>query len=292
MTTTSDPKFSYEFFPPRTPNMQRRLWRAVGQLERLDPEFFSMTFGALGSAQQVSIESAIAMHQESPVPIAAHLTTVGMTAARVIQVARDFRAAGIRRIVALRGDAAASVSEPGIAFGYHSAVELVEALVAADDFDISVAAYPETHPEAASARADLQHLRRKLDAGARRAITQYFFDADVYLRFRDRARLAGIDQPIIPGILPIHDFARVVDFSRRCGASVPPGYAALFDKVKNCDEAQYRLGLELAVGLCQRLISEGVNQFHLYTLNQTDMCLDISLALGASVGARRVSAAA
>lgn len=288
MSDPTGPRFSYEFFPPRSANMQRRLWRAVGQLERLDPAFFSMTFGALGSAQQVSIESAIAMRQESPVPIAAHLTTVGMDRARIAEIARGFQSAGIQRLVALRGDASATATD----YAYSSAAELVAALVEQGDFDISVAAYPEMHPEAHSARADLLHLKRKLDAGARRALTQYFFDPDLFLRFRDRARRAGIEQPIIPGILPVHDFDKVVEFSRRCGASVPAAYAELFARVEDCAESKYRLALELAVEMCERLMREGVNQFHLYTLNQTDMCLDISLALGAAVGSRRFSSAA
>jgi len=292
MTTDNGPVFSYEFFPPRTPDMHRRLWRAVGQLERLGPDFFSMTFGALGSAQQISIESAIAMRRESPVPIAAHLTAAGLSPAEVLQIAQDFRKAGIQRIVALRGDANDPSAGADGSYAYPSAVELVAALAEAGDFDISVAAYPETHPEARNPATDLEHLRRKLDAGANRALTQYFFDAELFLRFRDRARGIGIEQPIVPGILPIHDFDRVVEFSRRCGASVPAGYAALFEKVKHCPVAKYELALELAVELCARLMREGVERFHLYTLNQTDMCLDISLALGAAVGARRLNSAA
>ncbi|MCP4875859.1 MAG: 5,10-methylenetetrahydrofolate reductase [Gammaproteobacteria bacterium] len=284
-------KLSYEFFPPRSAKMERRLWRAMGQLERLRPEFFSMTYGALGSAQQVSVDSALAMHRESPVEVAAHLTCANADRGQVMNVAQDFSAAGIRRIVALRGDAVDD-STGGSQYAYGSAVELVEALTQLGSFDISVAAYPEGHPQARSDLDDLRHLQRKFDAGAQRAITQYFFDAESYLRFRDRTDSIGIDKPIVPGILPIHDLEKVVEFSQRCGASVPREYAGLYDKVTHDSVAQYELSLQLAVDLCGRLIREGVDHIHLYTLNQTDMCLDISLALGASLNPLQVSSAA
>lgn len=262
--------------------MVRKLWRSVGQLERLSPLFFSMTYGALGSAQKVSIDSAIAMHQESPVPVAAHLTCADASAHQIDEVAKQFFDSGIRRIVALRGDAATDTrAKP--AYGYDSAVELVMSLQKLDEVDISVAAYPEVHPQAQSRISDLQHLKCKLEAGANRAITQYFFDADCFLRFRDQAQRIGIEKPIIPGILPIHDYHKVKAFSERCGASVPTHFEAKFASVANHPAAQYQLSLDLAVELCERLSLEGVDHFHLYTLNQTDMCLDISLALGASV---------
>ncbi len=290
MNSVNQPRFSYEFFPPRSAAMERRLWRATGQLERLAPEFFSMTYGALGSTQQISIDTAIAMHRDSPIPVAAHLTCADASREQVLAVARQFEAAGIRRLVALRGDAVGENGEDR--YGFPSAAELVEALSSIGDFDISVAAYPETHPQAASGLADLKHLQRKLDAGASRAITQYFFDAECFLRFRDRAAAIGIDKPIVPGILPVHDIDKVIGFSRRCGASVPPAFADRFLPVKDDPAASYRLALELAVDLCRRLLDEGVEHLHLYTLNQTDMCLDISLALGASLQPARICPAA
>jgi methylenetetrahydrofolate reductase (NADPH) len=291
MSTSPSVRFSYEFFPPRSAEMERRLWRAMGQLERLQPEFLSMTYGALGSAQQVSVDSAIAMHRESPVAVAAHLTCADASAERVLEVARGYRAVGLRRLVALRGDATDNPAR-SMAYAYPSAVELVAALTALDDFDISVAAYPEAHPQSRGELDDLRHLQRKFDAGARRAITQYFFEPECYLRWRDRALAFGIDKPLVPGILPIHDLAKVRLFSKRCGATVPQSYTALFERFAQDPQASYQLAVELATKLCERLQREGVNHFHFYTLNQTDMCLDISLALGASLNPRRISDAA
>lgn len=290
MNRKPDIDFSYEFFPPRSEQMQRRLWRTVGQLERLRPAFFSMTYGALGSDQEVSIDSAISMHRDSPVAVAAHLTCSNADRQQVQAVARQFYDAGIRRFVALRGDPVDGET-PG-AKDYASVNELIADLHALGDVDISVAAYPETHPLASNALADLQHLRDKLDAGAARAITQYFFDADCFLRFRDRAQRIGIDKPIVPGILPIHDLQQVKVFSERCGTTVPGRYDDLFARAGDQPGARYRLALDLAVELCERLNREGVDSFHLYTLNQTDMCLDISLALGASLQARQLTPAA
>ena len=291
MNKTPAVKLSYEFFPPRSAVMERRLWRTMGQLERLQPAFFSMTYGALGSAQQVSIDSALAMHRESPIPVAAHLTCAGAPREQVLDVAQRLHDQGIRRLVALRGDAIAA-SPDGAAYAYPSAVELVDALQSKAEFDISVAAYPEAHPQSRGEMADMQHLKRKFDAGASRAITQYFFDADCFLRWRDRASAHGIDEPLVPGILPIHDLDKVRQFSQRCGATVPASYTALFDKVKHDPESAYALAVDLATALCLRLLDEGVEHLHFYTLNQTDMCLDISLAIGASMNPSRISSAA
>ena len=282
-------QFSYEVCPPRTVTMTRRLWRAVGQLERLDPGFFSMTYGALGSTRQISIDAAVAMHEESPVPIAAHLTCAEATRDEINAIAQNLHLSGIERIVALRGDSSTTTESAG---GYRNAEEFVYGLLEIADFDISVAAYPEVHPLARNSTEDLLSLKRKLDAGANRAITQFFFDADCFLRFRDKAVQIGIDKPIIPGILPVHDLEKLRGFSQRCGASLPASYEALFEQVKYDQQARYQLSLDLAVELCESLAREGVGQFHLYTLNQTDMCLDISLALGAMVSPLNISSAA
>ena len=285
-------QLSYEFFPPRNPNMVRRLWRTIGQLERYNPDFFSMTYGALGSAKQVSIDTAIELNEESSVAVAAHLTCGEASKTEVDQVAREFYQKGIRRIVALRGDSSAVAEKFNDGTCYQSVSELIQGLKDIGDFDISVAAYPEVHPKATSAKQDLEHLKQKLDAGANRAITQYFFDTDSFLRFRDKAKSIGIEKPIIPGILPIHDIDKVRDFSERCGANFPEHYQDLFDKTENDPRSSYELSVELAVKQCERLRKEGISQFHLYTLNQTDMCLDISLALGVKVSSFMVENAA
>ncbi len=282
------PKLSYEFFPPRSLQMQRRFWRAIGQLERLKPEFFSMTYGALGSAKQISIDTAIAMHGETPIPTAAHLTCADSGVEEIESVARQFSEAGIRRIVALRGDATGENQR----YAYASTVDFIRRLRELDDFDISVAAYPEVHPQALNAEQDILHLKAKLDAGASRAITQFFFDADAFLRFRDKATAAGIDKPVVPGILPVHDYDKVKNFAASCGTRLPDYFEASFNRCKGDAQASYSLACDLSVALCETLISEGVEQLHLYTLNLTDMCLDISLALGAQVSKNRVSDAA
>lgn len=282
-STQNPVQISYEFFPPRNPDMVRRLWRTVGQLERYSPGFFSMTYGALGSAKQISIDTAIELHNESSVPVAAHLTCGEASAKEVDQVARQFYEKGLRRIVALRGDSSIDGQNNDNEKRYQSVANLIQGLKKIGDFDISVAAYPEVHPLAKSPQQDLEILKQKLDAGANRAITQYFFDTDNYLRFRDQANQIGIDKPIVPGILPIHDIEKVRTFSQRCGAKFPEHYQALFDKAGNDVKACYELSIELAVRQCEHLRKEGISQFHLYTLNQTDMCLDISLALGVTV---------
>ncbi len=279
-------KLSFEFFPPRGERMGRRLWRTIGQLELLQPEFFSLTYGALGSARDSSVDTVLQVHRESSVSTAAHLTCVDATREEVDAVAQQFWNNGIRHIVALRGDArdAGAGRDAGDgAQGYADAAELVAALRRIGDFEISVAAYPETHPKAASAAADIAALKRKLDAGASRAISQYFFDAEVFLRFRDRCAAAGIGQPIVPGILPIHDFQQVSRFSRQCGASVPRHYARHFEGMEGNREAQYHLAIDLALETCERLVGEGVDALHFYTLNHTDLCFAVCRGLGRQV---------
>lgn len=252
--------------------MERKFWRTVGRLEALKPDFFSVTYGALGTGQEDSLKTVKALCKESNVPVAAHLTCVGTSRQHLNQVIDELRSYGVSGIVALRGDG----EDPQAPYsphpeGYESVPELVNYLRDSGREAISVAAYPEVHPQASSADADLDHLKRKLDAGASHALTQYFFEAEDFLRFRDRTVAAGIDKPVIPGILPIHNYDRVVEFSRRCGASVPTRFAADYERLKDDPAASYNLSVELAVNLCQSLINEGVDCFHFYTLNQTDL---------------------
>ncbi len=268
----SRPHLSFEFFPPRTSLMQRKFWRTVGRLEALEPDFFSVTYGALGSGREQSLKTVKELSAESNTPVAAHLTCAGATKAELNEIINELRSYGIQGMVALRGDA----EDPQAPYqapdgGYQSVPELVEYLHRNSDLTLSVAAYPEGHPQADNLEADLRHLKNKLDAGADQAITQYFFESADFLRFRDRAIKIGIDKPIIPGILPIHDYHRVVEFSRRCGASIPSRYAGDFAKLEKDPQGRYELSVTLAVNLCHQLMNEGVEGFHFYTLNQTDL---------------------
>lgn len=269
-----NPTLSFEFFPPKTPRMERTLWRNIGQLEMLKPAFFSVTYGALGSDREHSLETVFNMQRECRVPVAAHLTAAGHTRESLLELAKRFHESGVKRIVALRGDA--DLLEGGI----HDVAVMVQALRSVADFDISVAAYPEVHPKAASLEADLAHLKRKLDAGSQRALTQYFFEADVFLKFRDAAVKAGIDKPIVPGILPVHDFEKVLSFSERCGASVPAWMHNSFKGTQAGSVEQKRIGIELALGLCDRLLREGVDQLHFYTLNIPSLTFELTHQLG------------
>ncbi|HPQ95534.1 MAG: methylenetetrahydrofolate reductase [Thiothrix sp.] len=262
------PALSFEFFPARTPRMDRNLWRTMGQLELFSPAFFSMTYGALGSEREHSISAVESLQQEGPVPVAAHITAAGHTRDSLLALAARFAALGVRRLVALRGDDLAQG-------GFRDVADMVESLLGVADFDISVAAYPEVHPKAPSLAADLASLRRKLDAGSRRALTQYFFDADVFLRFRDAALRAGITQPLVPGILPLHDFDKVQGFSARCGASVPDFLHERFRGTRAGSTEQREIGIDIIVKLCENLIREGVEQLHFYTLNQPNLSYEI-----------------
>lgn len=270
----TSPVLSFEFFPPKTPRMERTLWRNIGQLEMLKPAFFSVTYGALGSERDHSLETVFNMQRECHVPVAAHLTAAGHTRESLLALAKRFKENGVQRIVALRGDA--DLTEGGIS----DVADMVQALRTVADFDISVAAYPEVHPKATSLDADIAQLKRKLDAGATRALTQYFFEPEMFLRFRDAAVKAGIEQPLVPGILPIHDFDKVVSFSARCGATVPSHLNKVFEGTVAGSQEQKKLGIELAVDLCEKLMDEGVNQLHFYTLNIPSLTFEVAHQLG------------
>ncbi len=272
--TNKRPELSFEFFPAKTARMNRNLWRTVGQLELLQPGYFSMTYGALGSERDHSLNMVSLMVKEVRVPVAAHLTSAGHNRDSLLEMAGRFHNEGVRRIVALRGDA--GMLEDGIT----DVAEMVEALLTVADFDISVAAYPEVHPKAGSLQADLANLKRKLDAGANRALTQYFFDADVFLRFRDEAEKAGITQQLVPGILPVHDFDKVKSFSSRCGANVPQFMHDLFAGTEAGSKEQRQIGIDYATRMCEKLIAEGVDALHFYTLNTPNMSFNVACNLG------------
>ncbi len=272
---------SFEFFPPKTKKLEDSLWSAVKRLEPLAPRFVSVTYGAGGGTRDRTHRLVHRILEESPLSPSAHLTCVGATRDEVDAVARSYWQAGVRHIVALRGDPPAEAARyephPG---GYPFAVDLVEGLKRIANFEISVAAYPETHPEASSPKADLDNLKRKIDAGATRAITQYFFEVDTYLKFVERARLHGIEVPIVPGILPVTNFKQVVKFSAVCGTNVPDWMAHLFDGLDDDPMTRQLVAATVAGDQCRRLHAAGVSEFHFYTLNRADLSYAICHILG------------
>ena len=276
-----DLKISFEFFPPKTEKMAETLWGSIKRLEPLQPRFVSVTYGAGGSTRERTHATVVRILRETSLTPAAHLTCVNATRDEVDAVARDYWDAGVRHIVALRGDPpedqALYTPHPG---GYAYAVDLVAGLKRIGDFEISVAAYPEIHPQATGPDADIDNLRRKLDAGADRAITQYFFGAECFLRFLDRARTAGITAPIVPGILPVQNFAQVVKFSAMCGTTVPDWMAGLFEGLDDDPQTRTLVAATVAAEQCRQLHAHGVNEFHFYTLNRADLSYAIAHILG------------
>jgi methylenetetrahydrofolate reductase (NADPH) len=275
------PLVSFEFFPPKTDKMEETLRASIRRLAPLAPRFVSVTYGAGGSTRERTHATLVRILHETDLTPAAHLTCVGASRDEVLDVARNYWQAGIRHIVALRGDA--PEGEAGYtphAQGFAYASDLVAGLKSVGDFEISVAAYPEIHPEAVSAEADMDNLKRKIDAGATRAITQFFFEADTYFRFLERVRAAGITLPIVPGILPVTNFAQVRRFAGLCGASVPDWLAALFEGLDDDADTRRLVAATVAAEQCRRLEAGGVDEFHFYTLNRADLTYAISHILG------------
>lgn len=277
----ADSTVSFEFFPPKTDEMEKILWRSVDRLAGLKPSFVSVTYGAGGSTRERTHNIVSRIQKEKGLRAAAHLTCVAATREEVDEVARQYWESGIRHIVALRGDPPEGESRyaphPG---GYAYAADLVEGLRKVADFEISVAAYPEVHPEAVDGDSDLDNLKRKVDAGATRAITQFFFQPEVFLRFRDRAAAAGISVPIVPGVLPVTNFTQVKRFSAMCGASVPEWLAHLFDGLDDDAETRKLIAASVAAEHCRVLATNGVKDFHFYTLNRADLTFAICHVLG------------
>jgi len=272
---------SFEFFPPNTAEMEETLWRSIKRLEPLAPQFVSVTYGAAGSARERTHRTVRRILDETTLIPAAHLTCVGAIRSEIDAVADTYWNAGVRHLVALRGDPPPDHPKysptPG---GYDFAADLVHGLRSRRDFEISVAAYPEGHPEAASLDADLDNLKRKIDAGATRAITQFFFSNDVYFRFLERARRAGIHVPIVPGIMPVTNFVQMRKFAKTAGASVPDKLGQLFDGLENDPETLKLVAATVAAEQCQALEREGVREFHFYTLNRADLSYAICHILG------------
>ncbi|MCW5771587.1 MAG: methylenetetrahydrofolate reductase [NAD(P)H] [Rhodospirillaceae bacterium] len=275
------PRVSFEFFPPRDDAGWTQLWATIEKLAPFGPAFVSVTYGAGGTTRERTDRIVRRIRGETALEPAAHLTCVGADTAEIDALAQSWWQAGIRHVVALRGDAPAGQGRflPHPA-GYANAAALVAGLRRIAEFDIAVAAYPESHPESPSEAADLDNLKRKIDAGASTAITQFFFEAETFLRFRDRAAAAGIRAPLVPGILPITNFARAVDFAQRCGASVPAALATLFEGLDDDPEQRQLVAAATASGLCERLAAEGVDRFHFYTLNRPQLTAAICRRLG------------
>src|SRR3954447_348347 len=279
-SATPVPALSFEFFPPKNEALEAQLWSCIRRLEPMQPRFVSVTYGAGGTTQARTHATVSRIVRETSLVPAAHLTCIGATRQDVDAVARSYWDAGIRHIVALRGD-----PPPGSAYepypgGYPFAADLVAGLRKVADFEISVAAYPEVHPAASSPMADLENLKRKLDAGATRAITQYFFDTSTYLRFLDLCLAAGITAPIVSGIMPVSNFSQAVKFSAMCGTSVPDWMGRLFEGTEDDPETRRMVGMVIAAEQVRLLQANGVDEFHFYTLNRPDLTFAIAHVLG------------
>lgn len=274
------PNISFEFFPPKSLEGSFRLWDTVQALAPLQPRFVSVTYGAGGTTRELTRDAVGTLHKTSGLNVAAHLTCVDASREETLAIARDFAAAGVSEIVALRGDppkgSGAFTPHPD---GFNDSCELISALAETGDFTIRVGAYPEKHPEAANAAADVDWLKRKIDAGATEAITQFFFEAETYFRFRDACEKAGIDAPIVPGILPIENWQGARKFATSCGARIPEWMDDLFDKAIR-DNRHDLLATALATELCSDLLDGGVEDLHFYTLNRPELTRDVCHALG------------
>ncbi|MHA6266956.1 methylenetetrahydrofolate reductase [NAD(P)H] [uncultured Aliiroseovarius sp.] len=274
------PNISFEFFPPQSLDASFRLWETVRELAPLDPGFVSVTYGAGGTTRELTHDAVGTIHKHYGLNVAAHLTCVDASREETMEIANGYAAEGVREIVALRGDppkgSAGFVPHPD---GFASSVELIEALADTGDFHLRVGAYPDPHPESGSMDDNVAWLKRKVDAGAGSAITQFFFEADTFFRFRDKCERAGITVPIIPGILPIENWKGVRKFAERCGATVPAWLDDAFDKA-NRDNREDLLATALCSELCSDLIDGGVEDLHFYTLNKPALTRDVARALG------------
>jgi methylenetetrahydrofolate reductase (NADPH) len=280
-TSNKGPSVTFEFFPPNTPAMEKTLWQSIDRLAVLEPRFVSVTYGADGSTRARTHAAVKKIMSDTGLTAAPHLTCIGASKDEIDDIARQYWDMGVRHLVALRGDPPKG-SEPYAPQpdGYAYASDLVAGLRKVADFDISVAAYPEVHPEAPSRQFDLDNLKRKLDAGASRAITQFFFDIEPYLRFRESCATAGIDSSIVPGILPITRFPQLERFAKMCGASVPAWLHERFAGLEDDPETRQMIAASVAIEQARLLSEVGINEFHFYTLNRAELTFAICHALG------------
>ena len=276
-----DIQLSFEFFPPKTDKMADTLWESIQTLQPLKPRFVSVTYGAGGSTRERTHATVERILKETALTPAAHLTCVGASRAEIDAIARDYWEMGVRNIVALRGDAleAGARYQPHPA-GYRDAADLVAGLKRVAPFDISIAAYPEVHPDSSSRTFDLENLKRKVDAGADRAITQFFFSPDCFFRFRDEAAAAGVNVEIVPGILPVSNVATTRRFAQACGASIPQWLDAMFEGLDDLPAARQLIAATVAAELCGQLYAGGARHFHFYTLNRAELSYAICHLLG------------
>ncbi len=274
------PEISFEFFPPKTLEASFRLWDTVQTLAPLEPRFVSVTYGAGGTTRELTRDAVATLHKSSGLPVAAHLTCVDASRQETLEIADTFARAGVENIVALRGDPPKGqnrfVPHPE---GFANSVELIEALAETEMFSIRVGAYPDIHPEARDTRADIDWLKAKLDAGADEALTQFFFEAETFFRFRDACVKAGIDKPIVPGILPIENWKGARAFAQRCGTRIPEWVDLAFEKALR-DDREDLLATALCTELCSDLLEGGVDKLHFYTLNRPELTRDVCFALG------------
>jgi methylenetetrahydrofolate reductase (NADPH) len=281
--TPKSPAISFEFFPPKTEEMERSLWETITRLAPLAPNFVSVTYGAGGSTRERTHSTIARILKETALTPAAHLTCVGACRGDIDEVVARYHEIGVRHIVALRGDPATGIGTPYAAHpdGYKTSADLVAGIKKRyGDIEVSVSAYPEKHPESADFDADIDMLKAKVDAGATRAITQVFFDNDLYLRYLDRVRSRGIDIPVVPGIMPMHNFKQARNFVTRAGTSVPDWLAAKFDGLDDDPETRKLVAATVAAGQVQKLAKRGVDTFHFYTMNRADLVFAISHLLG------------
>jgi len=276
-----DIQLSFEFFPPKTDKMADTLWESIQTLQPLKPRFVSVTYGAGGSTRERTHATVDRILKETALTPAAHLTCVGASREELDAIARDYWEMGVRNIVALRGDAleAGARYQPHPA-GYRDAADLVAGLKQVAPFDISIAAYPEVHPDSSSRTFDLENLKRKVDAGADRAITQFFFSPDCFFRFRDEAAAAGVNVEIVPGILPVSNVATTRRFAQACGASIPQWLDAMFEGLDDLPAARQLIAATVAAELCGQLYAGGARHFHFYTLNRAELSYAICHLLG------------
>jgi methylenetetrahydrofolate reductase (NADPH) len=285
---TKRPSVSFEFFPPKSEEAEASLWRAINALAPLKPDFVSVTYGAGGSTRERTHATVARLAQETDLTPAAHLTCVDATRDSVIQVVRGFHAAGVKHIVALRGDPTTGLGTAYVPHpdGFQSTAELIRAIRDEGDFEISVSAYPEKHPESPSLDHDIDVLKAKIDAGATRAITQFFFDNDLYLRFVDRVRKAGIDIPIVPGIVPVQNYKQTAKFAERCGATLPAKLADRFEGLDDDPATRALVAAAVAAEQVNALAEQGVDLFHFYTMNKSDLVLAICRMIGVKPDAK------